>query len=326
MKYFLYLITFAFIGVVAGASIWFASKPTPTMMQGEVVAKQIVVSPRVIGKIEEMYVSEGQYVEKGHILAKLDAPSIKAKAFQAEAALKAADAQKDKVFAGARKEEVFALLNVYEKALVAEELARKTYERVLSLYKDGVIPAQQKDEAYTKWQASINDVKAAKAKYEIAKQGARQEDKNAAVALTEQATGAVEEVMSFLDDTILTSPINGEIMTIVANTGELVTAGFPVITLVDMNDVWITFNIREDYLKNIKIGTKINVILPAISDTQVFPVEVRYISKVGDFALWSATKTSGQFDLKTFEVKAYPVNKIDGLRSGMSAIFYLDNN
>lgn len=324
MKYFLYSIIFSIIGIIIGGSIWFVSKPIPISLQGEVVARQIVVSPRIIGKLEAMYVEEGEQVKKGQVLAKIDAPSINAKAYQAEAALKAADAQKDKVFAGARHEEIYALLNQYEKALVAEDLAKKTYLRVNSLYKDGVIAAQQNDEAYTKWQASLNDVKSAKAKYEIAKKGARIEDKNAAVAMTEQATGAVREVQSFLDDTILTSPIDGEIMNIVAETGELVTAGFPVITLVDMNDIWITFNIREDLLKNINIGTIINVMMPAISDSEVFPVEVRYISKVGDFAVWSATKTSGQFDLKTFEVRAYPVNKINGLRSGMTAVFYLN--
>lgn len=326
MRYVYYAGALIFIGIIAGACVYFASRPVPIVLQGEAVARQIQVSPMVVGKVEAVYVDEGQQVKKGDILARLDSPSIKAKAYQAEAALKAADAQKDKVFAGARAEEITALLNVYEKAVVAEKLAKKTFDRVNSLYKDGVVPAQQLDEARTKWMASVNDVGAAKAKYEMAKSGARQEDKNAALALKEQASGAVKEVMSFLDDTVLTAPIDAEVMTVVVDTGELVTAGFPVITLVDMSDIWVTFHIREDLLKNIRMGTVINVMFPAISDSAVFPVEVRYISKVGDFAVWSATKTSGSFDLKTFEVKAYPLKQIDGLRSGMSAIFYMQQS
>ena len=323
MRYLYYICAFIVVAALGGVCVWFALRPVPLILQGEAEARQVQVSPRVIGKVEEVYVKEGEQVKKGHLLARLDAPSIEAKAYQAEAALKAADAQKNKVFAGARSEEITALLNVYEKASAAEKLAKKTFDRVKSLYDDGVVPAQQLDEAGTKWQAAVNDVRAAKAQYEMALAGARPEDKNAAIALTEQASGAVREVMSFLDDTVLTAPIDGEIMTVVVDTGELVTPGFPVLTIIDMSDVWINFNIREDLLKNIRMGTVINVMIPAISDTEVFPTEVRYISKAGDYAVWSATRTEGRFDLKTFEVKAYPLKPIEGLRSGMSAVFYM---
>ncbi len=169
-----------------------------------------------------------------------------------------------------------------------------------------------------------NDVRASKANYEMAKIGARPEDKTAAEAIKEQANGVLQEVMVLLEDTILHSPIDGEVSTVVVEQGELVTPGFPVITIVDLEDTWVTFYLREDLLKNIRMGTVINVEIPALSDSQIYPVEVRYIAPAGSYAVWSATKTSADFDLKTFEVKAYPQQKIPGVRAGMTAVFYSD--
>lgn len=323
MKYIYYTLGLIAVCILAGVLIWFGTRPTPILLQGEVLAKEIQVSPRVIGQIEEMYAEVGKKVKKGEWLAKLDAPTIRAKEVQATAALKAADAQKNKVFAGARPEEVLALKNVYEKATAAEVLAGKTYLRIKSLFDDGVVPAQQLDEAFTRWQAAKNDKNAAFAQYDMGRIGARSEDKNAATALAEQATGALQEVTAYVNDTMLAAPIDGEVSNVVVNVGELVTPGFPVVSIVDMNDVWVSFNIREDLLTDIRLGTVINVQIPAISKTEVFPVEVNYISPLGDYAVWSATKTRGDFDLKTFQVKAYPQQKIEGLRSGMSAIFYM---
>lgn len=323
MKYVYYALGLVVVCVLAGVLIWYGTRPTPILLQGEVNAKVIQVSPRVVGQIEEMYAEVGNKVKKGEWLAKLDAPTIRAKEVQAAAALRAADAQRNKVFAGARPEEVSALKNVYEKAVAAESLAGKTYMRVKTLFDDGVVPAQQLDEAFTRWQVAKNDMNAAFAQYSMGRIGARPEDKNAATALAEQATGALQEVTAYVNDTMLSSPIDGEVSNVVVNVGELVTPGFPVVSIIDMNDVWVTFNIREDLLTNIHLGTVINVLIPAISKTDVFPVEVKYISALGDYAVWSATKTRGDFDLKTFEVKAYPKGKIEGIRSGMSAIFYM---
>lgn len=323
MKYILYSLGLLVLCAVAGVFIWIGGRPSPILLQGEVNAKQVQVSPRVVGQVQEIFVEEGRKVKKGEWLTKLDAPTIRAKEVQAEAAVKAADAQRNKVFAGARVEEVTALKNVYQKSLAAERLAYKTYERVKSLFDDGIVPAQQLDESFTRWQAAKNDMNAAMAQYEIGKIGARPEDKNAATAMAEQASGALQEVTAYVNDTILASPIDGEVSNIVVNVGELVTPGFPVLSIVDMNDVWVTFNIRENLLKHIEMGTIINVLIPAISNKDVYPIEVRYISPLGDYAVWSATKTRGDFDLKTFEIKAYPKQDIPGLRAGMSAIFYI---
>lgn len=324
MKYIYYSVAFVVIGAIIAVSVWYATRPVPLTIQGEFHSKQVQVAAKVPGNIATLPVIEGQKVKKGEILATIDSPALKAKETQAAAAVKAAEAQQKKVDDGARQEEITALYNIYQKAVAAEQYAFKTYSRVKSLHDDGVVTTQSLDEALTQWKVLQNDVRASKANYEMAKIGARPEDKTAAEAIKEQANGVLQEVMVLLEDTILHSPIDGEVSTVVVEQGELVTPGFPVITIVDLEDTWVTFYLREDLLKNIRMGTVINVEIPALSDSQIYPVEVRYIAPAGSYAVWSATKTSADFDLKTFEVKAYPQQKIPGVRAGMTAVFYSD--
>lgn len=322
MKYIYYSAAFIIIALITSVSIWYASRPVPLTIQGEFHAKQVQVAAKVPGTVEHLYAVEGSSVKKGDMLAKIDSPTLRAKESQALAAVKAAEAQENKVNDGARPEEITALYNVYQKAVAAERYAFKTYTRVKSLHDDGVVTTQSLDEALTQWKVLVNDVKAAKANYEMAKTGARPEDKTTAEALKEQAQGALNEVMILLEDTLLSSPIDGEVSTIVVEQGELVTPGFPVISIVDLKDMWVTFYLREDLLKDIRVGTVINVEIPALSNTEVYPVKVTHIAPEGSYAVWSATKTSADFDLKTFEVKAYPEKAIPGLRAGMTAVFY----
>ncbi len=322
MKYIYYSIAFIIVGAIVSVSVWYATRPVPLTIQGEFHAKQVQVAAKVPGNVSDLNVIEGQHIKKGDVLIKIDSPTLRAKELQALAAVKAAEAQEDKINIGARQEEITALYNVYQKALAAERYAFKTYNRVKSLHDDGVVTTQSLDEALTQWKVLQNDVRAAKANYEMAKTGARQEDKTTAEALKEQAQGALQEVMVLLEDTILQSPIDGEVSTVVVEQGELVTPGFPVISIIDLNEMWVSFFLREDLLKDIKMGTIINVEIPALSTKDVYPVEVKYIAPAGSYAVWSATKTSADFDLKTFEVKAYPKTQIPGLRAGMTAIFY----
>lgn len=323
MKYVYYAVTIIIMSVIAAVSIWYATRPIPLTVQGEFRAKQVQIAAKIPGTIKKLYVQEGDKVTKNETLGEIDSPTLVAKESQALAAVKAAEAQENKVNEGARREEVTALYNVYQKAVSAEQYAFKTYSRVKALHKDGVVTTQSLDEAFTQWKVLQNDVSAAKAQYEMAKTGARIQDKTAAQALKEQAQGALSEVMTLLNDTILKSPIDGEINTLVVEEGELVTPGFPVISVVDLSDVWISFYMREDLLKDIKIGTVIDVEIPAISNEQVFPVEVKKIAPEGSYAVWNATKTSADFDLKTFEVRAYPVKPIPNLRPGMTGLFYV---
>ena len=198
------------------------------------------------------------------------------------------------------------------------ELARKTYERVKNLYDQGVVPTQKLDEATANYEAMKATAQAAKAQYDLAVDGARKEDKEAAAARVRQAEGAVSEVESYIGDAMVYSPVAGEVSTIVAQQGELVGSGYPVVAILDMSDLWVTFNVKETLLPKIKVGTRMTAYVPAL-DRDV-ELEVSYIAVQADFATWAATRTQGGFDIRTFAVKARPTGDAGQLRPGMSVL------
>lgn len=300
-------------------SVWLLVKPIPLEVQGEVKATQIKVSSKLVGRIDTLSVRKGSEVKVGDLLFTIESPEVKAKLEQVEALKQAAMATQDKANAGARKEDVQAAFNVWKKAEAAANYASKTYERVDNLYKEGVMAEQKKDEVETKMMAAVETEKAAKAVYQKAMNGARIEDKDAANALVNQAEGAVNEVNAYVEETHIYAPINGEVANVIAERGELVPSGYPIVTLVDLSDVWVSFHLREDLLAHIKKGSPIKAKVPALG-MKAIDLEVNYIHVLGSFANWSATKTSGDFDMKTFEVHARPVEAIEGLRPGMSIL------
>lgn len=304
-------------------AIILVSKPVPLEIQGEVEATQIKVASKLIGRIDSLAVKKGDEVVPGMMLFTISSPEIEAKFSQASAVRKAVGAQRDKAFNGAQKEDIQAAGNSWQSALAAAEFAKKSYSRILNLYKDGVIPEQQKDEAETKMRAATETEKAARSLYEKAKNGARIEDKDAAGALVLQADGVISEVTSYLRERRITSPIKGEIANILAERGELITAGYPVVTIVDLSDIRVAFNLREDLLSVIKKGSIIPARFPSLGMKEV-QLKVTYINVLGDFATWNATKTRGDFDRKTFEIHAVPLTQTEGLRPGMSAIVNWD--
>lgn len=304
-------------------AIVIVSKPIPLEIQGEVEATQIKVASKLIGRIDSLLVKKGDEVLPGSLLFTLSSPELEAKYSQAAAVRQAAGAQKTKALNGAQKEDIQAAFNSWQTALAASEYAQKTFARVLNLFKDGVIPEQQKDEAETKMKAAGETEKAAHSLYLKAKNGARYEDKEAAGALVLQAEGVLSEVGSYLNERRIVAPVKGEIANILAESGELVPAGYPVITIVDLDEVWVTFNLKEEMLADIRKGSVIVAKFPALGMKEV-SLKVTYINALGDFATWNATKTRGDFDLRTFEVQATPVQKCDGLRPGMSAIVNWD--
>ena len=237
--------------VVVSLISWFAIRPVPTLIQGEVEATDIKISSKLAGRIEQMDVQEGERVKKGQLLFVLSTPEAEAKLQQAEAARMAASAQSTKARKGARVQEIEGAMNIWKKAEAGLELARKSYERVKNLYESGVVPEQKYDEAAANLKAMETTAAAAKAQYDMAIEGARREDREAAAALVKQASGAVSEVESYISDAMQYSPIDGEISTVIAQQGELISAGYPVVTLLDMNDLWVTFNIKEDLLPKI---------------------------------------------------------------------------
>ena len=300
-------------------TVWILSRPKPIEVQGEVEATQIKVASKLIGRIDSLPIHKGDFVKKGQLLFTLKSPEIDAKLDQAKAALKGAKAQNSKAIAGADIEDIQAAHDNYLKAQSAFELAQKTFDRVSNLYKEGVLPAQKRDEAETQFKVSRETVSAAKAIWEKAKKGARIEDKESAVSLVDRAQGAIKEIETYLNETDIYAPIDGEVSNIIAESGELVNAGYPVVTIMKLNDSWITFNLREDLLASIRMGSVFPAKFPALGNKEI-QLKVTYINPLGSFATWNATKTTGDFDMKTFEIHAIPVEKIEGLRPGMSAL------
>jgi HlyD family secretion protein len=300
-------------------STWMISRPEPLEVQGEVEATQIKVASKLIGRIDSLAVHKGDAVKRGQLLFMLQSPETEAKLEQANAALTGAKAQSNKANTGAQAEDIQAAYDTYLKAEAASELAQKTLQRITNLYNDGVVPAQKHDEAETNYKAARETASAAKAMWIKAKNGTRIEDKETASAMVARAEGAINEIKSYVNETSIYAPMDGEVANIIAESGELVPAGYPVITLANLNDCWVTFNLREDLLASIKKGSVFTAVFPALGKKEI-KLKVSYINALGSFATWNATKTTGDFDMKTFEVHAVPVEKVDGLRPGMSAL------
>lgn len=287
--------------------------------QGQAEAKQVSVAPKIPGRIDKIWVHEGQRIEKGTLLLSIETPEINAKLEQANAAHDAAEAQLAKANSGARTQQIQAAYSVWQQAKTAADFAKTSFDRVENMYKDELISAQKRDEAYTRYQASVQQANAAKAQYDLALAGAQQEDKQAAKAMVNKAQGAVNEVKAYKNEANVYAPASGEIQKIIPNEGELVNTGYPIITLVDLSEMWVVLNIREDYMNRFQKGTKFQAIVPALGNKEI-TLEVRHISVMADFATWTATKSQGDFDRKTFEIKAYPTTTIEGFRPGMSVL------
>jgi len=305
--------------VIAAVSFigWIVLKPEPIMLQGQAEATEVRVSGKVPGRIEKFLVSEGMTVNKGDTLVLIDSPELDAKLMQANSAEDAARAQNQKAIKGARSEQIAGAYELWQKAEVGVSLAEKTYNRVQNMFAEGVMPAQKRDEAEANYQAAVATSKAAKSQYVMALNGAEKEDKLAAIALVNRAKGAVSEVESYLSETMLVAPVSGEVSDVFPKQGELVGSGAPIMNIVDLNDMWVVFNIREDLLANIKVGKEIDAVVPALGNISV-KLKVNYIKAMASYATFKATKTNGGFDVKSFEVRAKPIEAIEGLRPGMS--------
>ena len=290
----------------------------PEIMQGQVEASEYRVSSKVPGRILEIRVKEGDYVKVGDTLAILDAPEVRAKMEQARGAEDAASAIELKAQNGARKEQIQGAYQLLQQAKAGLEIAEKSYKRIQRLFDEGVMSAQKRDEVFAQYKAMEAQCKAAQSQYDMAVNGARREDKLAAQAQVSRARGAVQEVNSYLGETVQVAQMEGEVSSIYPKVGELVGTGSPIMTISMMNDMWGTFNVREDQLNGLQVGTEFSAYVPAFNKD--IKMKVYYMKDQGSYAVWKATKTNGQYDLKTFEVKARPVEKMEGLRPGMSLV------
>ena len=310
-----------FLGVVGLVALtgFFLLTPPDDIIMGQAEATQVRISGKVPGRIEAYRFSEGDKVKVGDTLVFLDTPEVLAKLQQAEAVRRAAEAQNAKAIKGARAQEIAGAYEMWQKAKAGLDIAQKSYTRVQNLFDKGVMSAQKRDEAEASYKAMAATEKAAKAQYTMAKNGAEREDKMAAEALVNRAKGAVAEVESYIKETYLIAPAAGEVSEIFPKVGELVGTGAPIMNIAELNDMWVTFNVREDLLKNLTMGSEFEAVIPAL-DNKKIKLKVYYLKDLGTYAAWKATKTTGQFDLKTFEVKASPIEKVENLRPGMSVI------
>lgn len=309
-----------FVAVVVIVAIigFLALDRDPDIMQGQVEVTEYRVSSKVPGRILELRVKEGDYVKVGDTLAILDAPEVRAKMEQAQGAQSAAAALELKARNGARKEQIQGAFSVLQQAKAGYEVAEKSYNRIQRLFDEGVISAQKRDEVYASYKAMEAQMKAAQSQYDMAVNGARMEDKLAAAAQVSRAKGAVQEVNSYIHETVQTAQMEGEVSDVYPKVGELVGTGSPIMSIAVMQDMWGTFNVREDQLSGMKIGSEFTAFVPAFNKD--IKMKVYYMKDQGSYAVWKATKANGQYDLKTFEVKARPVEKLDGLRPGMSLV------
>ena len=314
------LAVIGFTAVIAVVAIigFFTLGQKDNTIQGQVEVTEYRVSSKVPGRILELRVKEGDYVKVGDTLAILDAPEVKAKMAQARGVEDAAAAMSEMAQKGARQEQVRGAFELLQQAKAGLEIAEKSYNRVQRLFDEGVMSEQKRDEAYANYKAMEAQVKAAQSQYDMARNGARREEKLAAAAQVERAKGAVAEVNSYINETVQIAQMEGEVSEVYPRVGELVGTGAPIMSISLMNDVWGTFNIREDQLEGLTVGSTFSAFVPAFN--KEVQMKVYYMKDQGSYAVWKATKANGQYDLKTFEIKARPMEKLDGLRPGMSLV------
>ena len=270
------------------------------------------------GRLAELKVREGDVLKAGDTVAVIAIPEIEAKLAQVKAQERAAQAREDLANTGARVQEKDAARADWERAKAALALASKTYERVDALYREGLIPAQRHDEATAQLAAARKVTEAAAAKLSAVDEGARVEDKAAAKALVDQARGGVSEVSSLASESIVKAPAAGEVTRIVMEEGEVAPAGFPLVLVTDLSDKWVVFNIREDELPGVEVGTVLKGFIPAVNRT--VELKVTWINPRGEYAVWRATRQSTGYDLRTFEVRARPAEELPALRPGMTVV------
>ena len=312
------ILGFAAVVLIVALIGHLALQRDPEEIQGEMEVEEYRVSGKVPGRILVLLAKEGDFVQAGDTLAIIEAPEVNAKMVQAQSAADAATAMAQMANNGARKEQIQAAAQILEQAKAGLEIAEKSYKRMKKLHDEEVISAQKFDEAEALYKSAQAQVKTAQSNYQMAVNGAREEERRAAAAAAGQARGAVQEVRGYVKETIQTAQMAGEVTDVYPKVGELVGTGTPIMNIAMMDDQWATFNIREDQLKGIKVGQEITVRIPAL-DIEA-KMKVTSMKDKGSFAVWKSTKASGQYDQKTFEVKARPAEAIDGIRPGMSVI------
>ena len=305
------------LAVMAILGFLFINKPAE-ILEGQAEATSVRVSGKLPGRVIEFYVREGDTVHKGDTLVHIHSSLADAKLQQARAAETAAQALDKKVDAGTRSQIIQSAHDVWQQAEAAVGITKKTYDRMQNLYAQGVISEQKRDEAKAAYDAAVAGASAARSQYNLAKEGPQSEDRTQAAAMVDVAKGGVAEVNAMLEDQYLTAPCDGQIDVIFPHVGELVALGAPIMNVLRLDDKWVTFNVREEHLKDFTMDKELTVEIPALDKKA--KVKVYYVRDMGSYATWHATKTTGDWDSKTFEVKARPEEALPDLRPGMTVI------
>ena len=304
------------LAIVVVVGLWLAWRHPAEQLQGMADADTVNVAAKITARLAELKVREGDRVKAGQVLFVLDSPEVAAKEEQAQGALEAASAVADKADAGARSEDIRAAQANWKRAEAGATLADATYQRVQNLFNEGVMTRQKRDEALAQARSSRELSNAARAQYDQALAGAREQDKRAAQGQVRQARGAVAEVDAAREEVNGRAPLAGEINKRMADVGELVPAGYPVFTLVDIDRMWVSVNLRESQMRGLKIGNRLRGQVPALNRDVEF--EVYFINPAGDYATWRATRQSSGYDVRSFEIRLRPVARVEGFRPGMS--------
>lgn len=316
--------------VVAGVAVlaivgFLFLTPPPEIIEGQAEANSVRISGKLPGRVLEFYVEEGDNVHAGDTLVHIHSSLAEAKMMQAEAMQTAATATDRKVDAGTRSQIKQGAYDLWQQAIAAKNITKKTYDRMQALFAEGVVAEQKRDEAEAAYKAAEAAERAAKSQYDLAVAGAQSEDKEAAKAMVDVAKGGVAEVEALLEDQYLVAPCDGQIDIIYPQVGELVALGAPIMNLLRIDDKWVTFNVREELLKDLPMGKEIDIMIPALGEKEA-KAKVYYVRDMGSYAVWRATKSTGEWDSRTFQIKARPLEDIPDLRPGMSIIYRQHKN
>ena len=306
------------VAAIVGMSAWYLSRPTPLLIQGEADSTRIDIAARVDGRISKIAVERGQNVPAGAVLLRIDNPELVARLAEAVAAKGVADAELARIHAGTRAETVAVRKAEIDRTGADVALAQQTYDRLKKLVAGQYATQQRLDEATAALRVAQRSYDQAKLGYQEAIAGFTPEEVRMAETKVARAAAAVATLQALVDQMVVTAPSATQVYQINVEQGEVVAPGIPLLTLVDMNDIWLRFDLREDLIKDVKLGDKIELRVPALGDRRV-TTEIRLIAARGEYAGWRATRATGDFDLRTFAIRAYPTEPVPGLRPGMSA-------
>lgn len=314
----LLLAMIAALAVAIASVFWRAYTPPTPMLQGQIEARQYMVSSKVPGRLADIDVRRGDQVAIGDRMFRIDSPELEAKLTQVEALDTISRSLAQAVEGGTREEKIAAARSEFEKAQAAETMARTTYERIRVLAEQGVVARQRLDETFTLLRVAEQTRVTAGEILRLAEAGPREEARTASRAGEEITTSLREEINELLEDSMAFAHHQGIVSNVLLNTGELVPQGFPVVMITDLDDAWALFNVREDLLQYVPQGAEFELTIPALNQTALF--RVTHIAALGDFATWRATVPGRGFDMRTFEVEMHPVAPLPGLRAGMSVL------